>query len=416
MKLIFGVCCSGGQCEEMLRRLSEEAEGITKEVADMLLRHRYVDDFMKSVLNKQEAERLAREVNEALAQINMKTKGWTISGEEPREELTQDGVSIKVGGITWYLELDVFRLGISLLFFRKKKRGRISLGTPKFEPECGITVEEFAPEKVTREMVTSIVCRVWDPLGKGVPLVNKFKNDLRKLSLKNLDWGSVISSEDRDLWIDNIKMIEQMRDIMYVRCSIPSDALRTTASIYVMNDAAQPAIVTSVYARYERPQGEWSCQQIFGKGALAPLGKTLPKTELQALSNGADVVEFVVAALGSWVESVHVFTDNEICLAWVSYESVKLNTFERNRVINITSKVPLDTIMHVQGKVNPADVGTRPDTITVKDIIQGSVWLEGYPWMKKPLEQAKAEGIVKSIEDIKLENDQKKVMKEGGNP
>ena len=36
--------------------------------------------------------------------------------------------------------------------------------------------------------------------------------------------------------------------------------------------------------------------------------------------------------------------------------------------------------------------------------------------MKKPLEQAKAEGIVKSIEDIKLENDQKKVMKEGGNP
>ena len=181
----------------------------------------------------------------------MKTKGWTISGEEPREELTQDGVSIKVGGITWYPELDVFRLGISPLFFRKKKRGRIPLGTPKFEPECGITVEEFAPEKVTREMVTSIVCRVWDPLGKGVPLVNKFKNDLRKLSLKNLDWGSVISSEDRDLWIDNIKMIEQMRDIMYVRCLIPSDALRTTASIYVMNDAAQPAIVTSVYARYE---------------------------------------------------------------------------------------------------------------------------------------------------------------------
>ena len=67
MKLIFGVCCSGGQCEEVLRRLSEEAEGITKEVADMLLRHRYVDDFMKSVLNKQEAERLVREVNEALA-------------------------------------------------------------------------------------------------------------------------------------------------------------------------------------------------------------------------------------------------------------------------------------------------------------------------------------------------------------
>ena len=68
-------------------------------------------------------------------------------------------------------------------------------------------------------------------------------------------------------------------------------------------------------------------------------------------------MEFVVAALGSWVESVHVFTDNEICLAWVSYESVKLSTFERNRVFNITSKVPLDTIMHVQGKVNPCGCG-----------------------------------------------------------
>ena len=66
MKLIFGVCSAGGQCEEVMRALSELKDKVSSGASDMLLRHRYVDDFMKSVSSALEAEVLAQETEEAL--------------------------------------------------------------------------------------------------------------------------------------------------------------------------------------------------------------------------------------------------------------------------------------------------------------------------------------------------------------
>lgn len=211
---------------------------------------------------------------------------------------------------------------------------------------------------------------------------------------------------EKKIWEDNFYLMHSMRELVYLRCSIPVDALRQTASIYVVNDAAVPAMITAIYARYERPNQNWSCQQIFAKVLLSPVGKTLPKTELQALSNGSDLKEFVEVALEGWVKDVHVFTDNEIRLAWIAYETIKLNVFERNRAMNIKSKVELSQVLHIEGKSNPADVG-------IKDVMPGSIWMCGYPWMRRPLEEAIKIGTVKSIENIRLENDQKRILKQG---
>lgn len=183
-KLIFGVCCSGGQCEEVLRRLSEEGNNITGEVVAMLLKHCYVDDFMKSLHNKEEAVKLAKSTDEALAQMGMKNNGWVFANEAPDKELTQDGESAKVGGIIWYPELDCFKLGISPLFFKRKKRGRPPPGTIKFEEGCGVDLLDLVPEKITRELVTSMTLKIWDPFGRVAPITNKFKDDLRRLARK----------------------------------------------------------------------------------------------------------------------------------------------------------------------------------------------------------------------------------------
>ena len=62
---------------------------------------------------------------------------------------------------------------------------------------------------------------------------------------------------------------------------------------------------------------------------------------------------------------------------------------------------------------NPTDVGTRPNEITAESVKPGSVWLKGKPWMNKSVEQAKKEGIIKHVDDIKLSNDKKKIFGEG---
>ena len=85
----------------------------------------------------------------------------------------------------------------------------------------------------------------------------------------------------------------------------------------------------------------------------------------------------------------------------------------RNRVTAIRSKIDLNSLYHVDGKFNPTDVGTRPDKITIDSVLPGSIWLKDHSWMQRSLKVARKEGIIKHIEDIKLNNKNKKKVKDG---
>ena len=85
----------------------------------------------------------------------------------------------------------------------------------------------------------------------------------------------------------------------------------------------------------------------------------------------------------------------------------------RNRVTAIRSKIDLNLLYHVDGKFNPTNVGTRPNKITVDSVKPRYIWLKGHPWMQRSLEEARKEGIIKHMEDIKLNNENKKKVKDG---
>ena len=133
------------------------------------------------------------------------------------------------------------------------------------------------------------MARVWDILGKLAPVTLKLRHDLRTLILSNPEWDSPLDKELRAYWINNFKLIEDVKDIMYLRCNIPSDAKRTSCRILLKVDAAEVGIMVAAYSSYERVDGSWSCNHLLGKGLLAPEHLTLPQKELQALSSGSDI-------------------------------------------------------------------------------------------------------------------------------
>ena len=135
------------------------------------------------------------------------------------------------------------------------------------------------------------------------------------------------------------------------------------------------------YVCYTKPNKEWSCDLLFGKGLLVLDNMKLPDTELHGMVTGSNVQIIVVNGLGDWVEELASFCNSEITLSWMCYEQVKLITFVRNRVTAMRSTIGLDTLYHVDGKFNPADVGTRPDKITIDSVSQvlfGSRYTLGY--------------------------------------
>ena len=132
---IFGVCSSGGQSEEAIRKFCELIREEFPEVVKLLLGNRYVDDILKSMRSRKEAQDLMEKTENVLKKINMKIKGWCMSGEDPPAQLTDDEVSVQFSGITWFPAIDSFRLNICSLHFGKKIRGKTSSKLDVFDPE-----------------------------------------------------------------------------------------------------------------------------------------------------------------------------------------------------------------------------------------------------------------------------------------
>ena len=411
--LIYGVKPVGNQCEEVIKLLVEEMMTAYPEVCKLLLDKRYVDDFGQSTAGKEETKTLIKETSEVLGKIKMKVKGWAESGVDPPSEMSDDGKSVGFAGMTWFPKGDFYKLNIQSLHFSKKKRGKFPANLVKYEDTSGISIDEFTPDKITRTNCTSVTARIYDIQGLLAPLTLKLKNDLRTLISFEPSWTNPIPDHQRSTWIQNFKMIEEVRDILYVRCSIPTDAVSTQARILLLCDAANSGIILAAYACYERKNKQWSCDLLFGKGLLAPENWTIPQKELHGMSALSNLKVILENSLGSWVKEFLCFGDSEIVLSWIIYEKVKLTTFVRNRVANIREKMGLDALHHVEGISNPTDVGTRPAEITADSVRPGSVWLKGKPWMNMSIEQGKQEGVIKHVDDIKLSNDKKKIFGEG---
>ena len=134
------------------------------------------------------------------------------------------------------------------------------------------------------------MARIFDPPGFLAPLSLKLKYDLRKLIEAESSWDTPISADLRRIWINNFKFIEEMRDIYYVRCKIPENALRPTVRIWILCDASPSGgLIVAAYSGHEKGDGTWSSNLLFAKNLLSPNGWTTPQAELHALHSLANI-------------------------------------------------------------------------------------------------------------------------------
>ena len=413
---IYGVKCVGGQLEVLCQMLADLCEEEYPEVAELLRKFRYVDDFAKSENTLQEVLELIHKTEKVLSKASLIVKNWAWSGESPPENMSADGLSVGLAGLVWYTKIDVYRLNLDSIHFAVKKRGRYPPGTVKYE-DTDKTMDKYVPENITRRNCARVAARVYDLRGDVAPLLLRLKYDLRGLILKKYDWDDVLDGDSRKRWIENFTMMEKVRQFMFYRCKIPYDAVTTKGRLWILVDAADGGLVNAAYIGFKRTDGSYSCQRVFAKGLLCPKLWTIPARELQALATGADIVTFLKNTLAEWLEDdeTYVGSDSRIALAWVMYEKVKLDVYHRNRVSQIRSQIEMTKLFHVDGKFNIADTGTRPDSLKIEDFCPGSEWEKGKEWMKLEIKEAEEKGVIKHVDQIKLEDEEKKVFKKGIN-
>ena len=123
---------------------------------------------------------------------------------------------------------------------------------------------------------------------------------------------------------------EKLKGIKFHRAVMPEDAADSKLRLICKVDASDKLIVQGCWAGFRRRNGEWSCQHILSRTLLADRNSTIPKMELQSLTNGSNMCWLIRKILVDWVHDYILCGDSVISLCWVSSEKKSLSIFHRN--------------------------------------------------------------------------------------
>ncbi|XP_018405678.1 PREDICTED: uncharacterized protein LOC108782026 [Cyphomyrmex costatus] len=86
---------------------------------------------------------------------------------------------------------------------------------------------------------------------------------------------------------------------------------------------------------------------------------TTPKLELTAAHLMVKLMNKVKASLSLNIDKVYYWSDSSIVLGWIRMEPYRLQTFVRNRVVDIQASSAIANWRHVPSADNPADLASR---------------------------------------------------------
>jgi hypothetical protein len=210
---------------------------------------------------------------------------------------------------------------------------------------------------------------------------------MRKVTLKGKEggWESPLDKEEEEEFRQLLRDLKELRETRFPRRVQPLEGQFVRPMLMVFGDGSREACCMLVYLRWEREDGTACCRLITGKTQVAPKVKiTIPRMELVAAVNSVRLAKKTREALKIPLVGTRYFTDSSVVLGKLRTESGKFNEFVGARVseIKVNSNVE-DEWRWLEGNCNPADLGTR-SRATPRDMIPGSEYQEGRPWMAEP--------------------------------
>jgi hypothetical protein len=401
----YGVTPSSNQAIFALEELSRLQYEDYPLAFIILHNHIYVDDILGGGESKDISDKQISEVRAVLASGGFNLKYVVQSGE-----MLEGEDNLKVLGYRWHTVRDKLSPGFVELNFNKKNRG---LKAPNAFP---VTTAEDVTKlmtslDVTRRIVVSKLAELWEPMGIWEPLKVQLK--LSAQTLNGLNWDMPLLPDVQEYWHGKFKefidipKLEVDRSVLSWALSEPDSKIR----LLCLSDAAARCGGAAIYAGKKLVDGTYSCYLLTSRSKM--MCNTIPRNELESIRIGANLALEVKNALGDQVSDILFFTDSQIALSWCHNKEKKLRLFVLNRVSEIRRMIMSITesstglpLYHIDGKINMADLLTKPNNLKPADLHSGSEWLNGLPWMTAPL----ANMPILKYTDIQLSAQQKQLL------
>ena len=406
----YGVTSTGNQSAVALSMVVRNVADTFPLAVNVIENDTYVDDMASATNDESTMQEQIHQVVSALKTGGFNVKYIITSGNPPPPDATSDGKTVKILGYKWAPKEDTLGLGFTEVNFNRKRRGsRKPNPFPVRDPED--LNKLMLKVKITRRLVFSMIGQIFDPLGIFEPYKVQLKLD--NSLLNGLDWDTPLSEELQGMWKSRFHEFLQIPEVQAPRCIVPDDAVDPDSiRLLLVADAAEHAGGAACYAGWLLKDGSYSCQLLTARSKL--LTQTIPRNELESVKLMTELAVDVKHALGTRVKEVLYFTDSTVAMCWSHTVTKRLRMFALHRVIDIRMNILgreniLDDslpLYHIDGKLNVADLLTKRFDLKPLDISAGSIWQEGYDWMKKPF----AEMPITKYEDLTVKRAEQRVV------
>ncbi|XP_038119755.1 uncharacterized protein LOC119769945 [Culex quinquefasciatus] len=319
------------------RCLVEQAESVKGRfpaAAKIVIEDMYVDDMLSGASNEKEAVKLVLGVKKIMEEGGFPVKKWCSNSEQvlqcvPEEDRAKPKPAL---GVLWDPREDEFRF-----------------------VNC---LEECDDKPVSKTKVFSDILKVFDPLGFVAPVIVLAKVFMQKLWASKMDWSTELNEELLCEWFEIRESLTALSDIRVPRCVlVPNTVMH---ELHGFADASTVAYGANVYLRCIRGKGSAEANLLCAKSRVAPLKKlSVPNLELCAALLLAWLVVKVIETLDLELSVIELYSDSQIVLAWLKKDPNLLETFVRNRVIQILKFTGKFRWNYVRSADNPADIVSR---------------------------------------------------------
>ena len=352
----YGTACAPFLATRVLKQLAVDEAATYPAASKAILHNTYVDDVLSGNDDLNAAIKTQKELQDMLATAGMHLHKWcanhpalmknidVIDQEKSSTDQADSGrATVKALGIIWCPEREEFS------FKWKKDMQRV----------------------ISKREILSAIASTFDPLGLISPVVVRLKIFMQQLWKLELGWDDELSATTSQEWMnlnENMNLLEQ---INVPRCFKNSSYSRL--QLHGFADASQQAYAACIYVRSEDENGNVTVRLVCSKTKVSPLkDSTIPRLELCGAAMLAALINRVNIALNIPFESITLWSDSMIVLAWLKKnQSKQFKVFVQNRVEKIQKLTIGMQWRHVRTKENPADLASRgvnPSELKVSEL------------------------------------------------
>lgn len=190
---------------------------------------------------------------------------------------------------------------------------------------------------VTKRIVISTTCKLFDPLGLVSCTIIQAKILLQNLWIAKLDWDDPVPLPLAKQWFNFINNLHHISELSLPRHVLSHCSNANEVDLHIFVDASQSAYAACCYTRSHDPNHIIKVTLLCAKTRVAPIKKslTIPRLELCAAELGSLLCSKVLEAMPCSIRDTYLWTDSTVVLCWLKSQGKTLPVFVRNRVDKI---------------------------------------------------------------------------------